>query len=146
MHQHFLSLYELYETVHDYIRSCQDCQVAKRNTNYRKAPLHPLPISDVMERLHVDVLRSQNEKNSSCSTPQEEKFHCYHALGIHLGCLENHVLLSYLRSYFQSRHVKYVTAVMSIKYNKTLCELYFTVDPFIHHIISVSSSNAYNII
>ena len=94
----------------------------------------------------ADWSRSQNEKNSSCSTPQEEKFHCYHALGIHLGCLENHVLLSYLWSYFQNRHVKYVTAGMSIKNNKTLCELYFTVDPFIHHIISVSSSNAYNII
>ena len=86
------------------------------------------------------------KKKLSCSTPQEEKFHCYHALGIHLGCLENHVLLSYLWSYFQNRHVKYVSAGMSIKYNKTLCELYFTVDPFIHHIISVSSSNAYNII
>ena len=91
-------------------------------------------------------LGAKMKKKSSCSIPQEEKFHCYHALGIHLGCLENHVLLSYLWSYFQNRHVNYVTPGMSIKYNKTLCELYFTVDPFIHHIISVSSSNAYNII
>ena len=48
----------MYETTEKYIKSCEKCQINKRDTNYRNAPLHPLPICGVFERWHVDVLSS----------------------------------------------------------------------------------------
>ena len=46
----------MYQTIHDFIVSCPDCQVSKRDTNFRHVPLRPMPSCGVFERYHVDIL------------------------------------------------------------------------------------------
>ncbi len=46
----------MYQNVHDYIKSCQKCQLSKVSRHPNKAPLHPLPVTDVFDRVHIDFL------------------------------------------------------------------------------------------
>ena len=46
----------MYQTIHDFIVSCPDCQVSKRDTHFRSVPLRPMPVCGVFERYHVDIL------------------------------------------------------------------------------------------
>ena len=45
-----------YTEVFDYAQSCDSCQKAKRLPQTPSAPLHPLPVADLFERWHVDIL------------------------------------------------------------------------------------------
>ena len=45
----------MYQTIHDYIVSCDSCQVSKRDPHFRPMPLRPMPVCGVLERFHVDI-------------------------------------------------------------------------------------------
>lgn len=47
---------KMYQNVADYVRSCDACQRAKKNTNLPKAPLVNMPVEDTFMRLHMDIL------------------------------------------------------------------------------------------
>ena len=42
--------------VNDYVRICNECQLAKRHYHSHPVPLHPLPTAGVFERWHTDFL------------------------------------------------------------------------------------------
>ena len=42
--------------ISNYVKTCLDCQQAKRCIDKRHAPLRPLPTGDVFSRLHIDIL------------------------------------------------------------------------------------------
>lgn len=44
---------KMYQNVADYVRSCDACQRAKKNTNLPKAPLVNMPVEDTFTRLHM---------------------------------------------------------------------------------------------
>ena len=46
----------MYSDVHDHVQSCIECQKAKSRPSIAKAPLVPLPVGDIFERLHLDFL------------------------------------------------------------------------------------------
>ena len=46
----------MYQNVADYVRSCKECQLAKRPTHHAHAPLTPLPIVEPFSRIHMDIL------------------------------------------------------------------------------------------
>ena len=47
---------KLYVDTHQYVATCVICQQSKRQIHPNTAPLHSLPIVDVMSRLHIDIL------------------------------------------------------------------------------------------
>lgn len=47
---------KMYQNVADYVRSCDACQRAKKNTNLPKPPLVNMPVEDTFIRLHMDIL------------------------------------------------------------------------------------------
>ncbi|PIK54034.1 hypothetical protein BSL78_09063 [Apostichopus japonicus] len=46
----------MYVDVEKYVQSCEPCQKAKRAIHSHKAPLQPLPVVDVFQRWHMDIL------------------------------------------------------------------------------------------
>ncbi|MES9884237.1 MAG: RNase H-like domain-containing protein, partial [Sedimenticola sp.] len=46
----------MYTQIKDYVKSCTQCQQAKRPVQPTKAPLHPLPSVATFERWHIDIL------------------------------------------------------------------------------------------
>ena len=47
---------KLYQTVCDYIKHCDICQCIKVDRYRHPSPLHPLPVDEVISRLHMDFL------------------------------------------------------------------------------------------
>lgn len=47
---------KMYQNVADYIRSCDTCQHAKKQTTLPRAPLVNMPVEDTFLRLHMDIL------------------------------------------------------------------------------------------
>ena len=39
----------MYKTIHDYIVSCDSCQVGKRDRHFRPMPLRPMPVCGVLD-------------------------------------------------------------------------------------------------
>lgn len=46
----------MYADVHEYIKTCDQCQKATRDYNPKKYPLNPLPAGEFFSRLHMDIL------------------------------------------------------------------------------------------
>lgn len=46
----------MYQNIADYVRSCRECQLAKKPTHHAPAPLTPMPIEDRFSRIHMDIL------------------------------------------------------------------------------------------
>ena len=46
----------MYTDIETYVKSCEECQKAKRDVHGKKAPLQPMPVEDVFSRLHMDIL------------------------------------------------------------------------------------------
>ena len=46
----------MYKDVYEHVHTCAECQAAKRDYKGKKAPLHPLPITDIFNRWHIDIL------------------------------------------------------------------------------------------
>ena len=46
----------MYKDIKIYCQSCESCQQVKRHIHYKKALLQPLPIGDILTRVHVDIL------------------------------------------------------------------------------------------
>lgn len=47
---------KMYSDIHEYIKTCDQCQKATRDYNPKKAPLNPLPTGEFFSRLHMDIL------------------------------------------------------------------------------------------
>ena len=58
----------MYRDVYAHVQSCIACQKAKRHFHGQKAPLHPLPITDIFSTWHMDILGPITQ------TPQNEKY------------------------------------------------------------------------
>jgi hypothetical protein len=58
----------MYRDVYAHVQSCIACQKAKRHYHGQNAPLKPLPITDIFEILHIDIL------GPLTPTPQNEKY------------------------------------------------------------------------
>ena len=58
----------MYRDVYAHVQSCIACQKAKRHFHGQKAPLHPLPITDIFSTWHMDILGPIKQ------TPQNEKY------------------------------------------------------------------------
>ena len=54
-----------YQDIHDYIVFCEQCQMAKRDTHFQKAPLHPIPCDGIFERWHLDFLKMNKSESNS---------------------------------------------------------------------------------
>ena len=48
----------MFRDVENHVKSCDPCQKASRDYNYKKVPLNPIPISEPFSRLHMDILGS----------------------------------------------------------------------------------------
>lgn len=48
--------HRMFRDITDFVKSCDRCQRAKRNTPTPHLPLHPLPIAGVFGRLHMDII------------------------------------------------------------------------------------------
>lgn len=46
----------MYKDIKIYCQSCVPCQEAKRYVHFKKALLQPLPIGDILSRIHMDIL------------------------------------------------------------------------------------------
>ena len=46
----------MYADVNKYVKTCNECQHAKRHYHSHPAPLHPLPTAGVFDRWHMDFL------------------------------------------------------------------------------------------
>lgn len=47
----------LYSDVRRFIISCEKCQLSKKPTRPPKAPLHPIPVPEILNRWNIDVLK-----------------------------------------------------------------------------------------
>ena len=45
-----------YKFVRGYVQNCEICQKAKREIHYKKHMLHPIPVNDLFNRFHIDIL------------------------------------------------------------------------------------------
>ena len=54
-----------YTDVYNHIVSCDKCQIAKRDTHFKKAPLHPISCDGLFERWHLDFLEMEMSDSSS---------------------------------------------------------------------------------
>ncbi|MES9903532.1 MAG: reverse transcriptase domain-containing protein, partial [Sedimenticola sp.] len=45
-----------YRDIYSHVQSCEKCQTSKRQYGSHKAPLTPMPISEPLSRLHIDIL------------------------------------------------------------------------------------------
>ena len=46
----------MYANISEYVKTCEQCQLAKQPTHKHPAPLHPLPPVSTFERWHMDIL------------------------------------------------------------------------------------------
>ena len=46
----------MYANISEYVKTCEQCQLAKQPTHKHPAPLHPLPPVSTFERGHMDIL------------------------------------------------------------------------------------------
>ena len=46
----------MYSQLRELVLGCQDCQQAKKQTKEKKAPMRPLPVVPIFERIHCDLL------------------------------------------------------------------------------------------
>ena len=46
----------LYTDLYEVVTGCRDCQQSKVSTKAKRAPLCPLPVASVFERVHIDLL------------------------------------------------------------------------------------------
>ena len=46
----------MYRDIEVHIKSCDPCQKATRDFNFKKAPLNPLPVAEPFARLHMDIM------------------------------------------------------------------------------------------
>ena len=46
----------MFQNVADYVRSCNECQRAKKSTQPNRAPLVNMPVTEPFSRLHMDIL------------------------------------------------------------------------------------------
>ena len=46
----------MFHDVVAYVKSCQECQQAKRKFHAKNAPLQPIPPSDIFGRMHMDII------------------------------------------------------------------------------------------
>ena len=44
------------QDITDFVKSCERCQFAKKNSHPHSTPLNPLPVVKVFERMHIDIL------------------------------------------------------------------------------------------
>ena len=47
---------QAYKFVRGYVQNCEICQKAKREIHYKKHMLHPIPVNDLFNRFHIDIL------------------------------------------------------------------------------------------
>lgn len=58
----------MYQNVADYVRSCNECQTAKKSTQATHAPLVNMPVTKPFNRIHMDIL------GPVTPTPQGHKY------------------------------------------------------------------------
>ena len=46
----------MYNELNNYVKSCNKCQFGKRDHNAHPLPLHPLPVSKLFGRMHIDII------------------------------------------------------------------------------------------
>ena len=46
----------MYNEINNYVKSCNKCQFGKRDHNAHPLPLHPLPVSQLFGRMHIDII------------------------------------------------------------------------------------------
>ena len=46
----------MFQDITDYVNSCDRCQRAKKEAHPHSPPLNPLPLAEVFERLHIDLI------------------------------------------------------------------------------------------
>ena len=46
----------MYQEIVDFVKSCDSCQRAKHSRHQVSTPLNPLPVVDVFERIHLDIV------------------------------------------------------------------------------------------
>ena len=46
----------MWEDTRRYVQSCEACQQSKRDVNAKPPPLNPMPVADLFQRWHIDIL------------------------------------------------------------------------------------------
>ena len=47
---------KMYNDILDYVNTCETCQRSKRNYSHSRTPLHPLPIVQLFDCWHMDII------------------------------------------------------------------------------------------
>jgi hypothetical protein len=53
----------MYQYIHDYIQSCEECQMSKYSRQQQDPPLTSLPVQDVFQRIHIDFIGPIHESS-----------------------------------------------------------------------------------